>query len=339
LEDANMPTAIVDYDAPGYDYRRYWLGRDYERLAEERALRRLVPQLGRPRWLVDLGGGFGRNAAHYRTSADRYVIVDYSVTNLRNASRHLADDLADGRAYLVRADLNALPFANAAFDTAIVVRVLHHLPDLSRTLGEMGRVVGGQWLLDVPIKNHALAWLRALARGDVSALGGPEPLQVGISHEPFWNFQLAAVRRLLAHAGWEVRLGASVNNLRRWDQLLPPRLSNALRPVANLIESATQRLGTGWWGPNQFLLAHRPVPQEVAPVVTPPVGLPDLATLLSCPACLGPLSWHADSPSCDRCQHRYQRTDAYWDFTIPAPAVALGVRPRVSGMRQPLECS
>jgi SAM-dependent methyltransferase len=326
-----MLTAIVDYDAKGYDYQRYWLCRDYERLAEERALRRLVPQLGQPRWLVDLGGGFGRNASHYRTIANRYVIVDYSVTNLRNASRLLADDLAAGRAYLVRADLNALPFVNAAFDAAIVVRVLHHLPDLSRTFVEMERVVGGRWLLDVPIKNHALAWLRAVARGDLSALRGPEPLQVGISHEPFWNFQLAAVRRLLAHAGWQVRLGASVNNLRRWDQFLPPRLSGALCPVANL-ELVAQRLGTGWWGPNQFLVAHRSVPQEeAAPAATPPTGLPDLATLLSCPGCLGALSWHADTPSCDRCQRRYQRTGAYWDFTLTAPAVAPSMRPTTVG--------
>src|SRR3954463_12070849 len=105
---------IADYDSNGYDYRTYWDGRDYEQLAEDRALRRLVPRLGRPRWFVDLGGGFGRNARHYRSSAARYVVVDYSATNLANAAQVLAADVRAGRAFLVRADLNALPFVDAA---------------------------------------------------------------------------------------------------------------------------------------------------------------------------------------------------------------------------------
>src|SRR4051794_6097233 len=111
---------IADYDSGGYDYRTYFQHRDYERWAEDRVLRRLVPALGRPAWLADFGGGFGRNAVHYRRRAQRYVIVDYSTTNLANAARGLAGDVADGRAFLVRADLNRLPFVTGAFDAAVV---------------------------------------------------------------------------------------------------------------------------------------------------------------------------------------------------------------------------
>jgi SAM-dependent methyltransferase len=168
-----MGTGIADYDSNGYDYRAYWDGRDYEQMAEDRALRRLVPRLGRAQWFVDFGGGFGRNAAHYRSRAARYVIVDYSATNLTNASHVLADDISAGRAFLVRADLNALPFVDAAFDAAIVVRVLHHLPELDRAMAEMGRVVAGRWLIDVPIKHHVLGVVRGLMRREWGC--GPRP--------------------------------------------------------------------------------------------------------------------------------------------------------------------
>src|SRR4051794_23964093 len=225
-----MTTAIADYDSDSYDYRTYWRGRGYEYLAEDRALRRLVPALGHPRWLVDLGGGFGRNVARYRDRTDRYVLVDYSANNLVTAGRALAGDMAAGRAYLVRADLNALPFADTAFDAGMVVRVLHHLPDLTAALAEMSRVIGGRWLLDVPIKHHALGLLRAAVHGDWPAVRGPAPVARGT----FWNFQLAAVRELLAGNGFRTGVVASVNNLRRWDRRLPAGVVRALQPAAQV---------------------------------------------------------------------------------------------------------
>ena len=133
-----MATEIVNYDAGGYDYRHFWDDRDYELWAERRALRRAVSRLGPARWFIDCGGGFGRNAEHYRPLVDRFVLVDYSATNLTNAAELLADDVAAGRAVLVRCDVGALPFADRAFDAGMVVRVLHHLVDLDRALDELG---------------------------------------------------------------------------------------------------------------------------------------------------------------------------------------------------------
>src|SRR4051794_26593404 len=166
----DMAQATADYDSYGYDFGSYRADRDCERWAEDRALRRCVPLLGRPDWLIDFGGGYGRNAAHYREAAGRYVVADHSVTNLPNAAELLADDLSDGRAFLVRCDLNRLPFSDGAFDAALVVRVLHHLADIDRALGEMGRTVRANWLLDVPIKHHVLGVLRGVAKGDLAAV-------------------------------------------------------------------------------------------------------------------------------------------------------------------------
>jgi SAM-dependent methyltransferase len=313
-----MGTEIADYDSNGYDYRAYWHGRDYEQMAEDRALRRLVPRLGRSQWFADFGGGFGRNAAHYRSRAARYVIVDYSATNLANASHMLAEDVSAGRAFLVRADLNALPFVDAAFDAAIVVRVLHHLPDLERAMAEMGRVVGGRWLIDVPIKHHVLGVARGVVRREWHTVLGPDPVRTTAGAEPFWNFQLAAVRRLLLRYGWQTRVAASVNNLRRWDRGLSRRTAGALRPAALVIEALVQRCGIGWWGPNQFVLAERSAPVRGNGATTTRVwpGAPAIAAVLACPRCHGGLVWSADAASCMDCPGRYERVDAYWDFTV-----------------------
>ena len=316
-------TAIVDYDSNGFDYRTYWDGRRYEQRAEEHALGRLVPRLGRPRWLVDFGGGFGRNAAHYSAIADRYVLVDYSANNLDAATTVLAGDVAAGRAFLVRADLNALPFVDAGFEAAIVVRVLHHLPDITGALAEMGRVVGHRWLLDIPIKHHALGLLRAAARGELRSVLDPAPRVTGTSTDPFRNFQLAAVRRLLTGYGWDSRVVASVNNLRRWDRRLPAGLVRALDPAAHLAESAAQRIGTGWWGPNQFVLAERPVPVAFhASADRVPPSVAALAGRMACPHCRGGLAWTPDAATCRRCDRRYARVGSYWDFTVDAATAA-----------------
>lgn len=305
-----MTLAIADYDSGQYDYRTYWADRDYERWAEDRALRRLAPLLGEPGWMVDFGAGFGRNAVHYRRRARRYVLVDYSATNLANASGALAADAAEGRAFLVRADLNRLPFADAAFDAALVVRVLHHLADVDGALAEMGRTVRERWLLDVPIKHHALGLARAAARGDLAAVRGPAPLMTGRTESPFWNFRLSTIRGRLAAAGWDTRLVASVNNLRRWDRSLPAPLVRTLRPAVQAVETAAQRGGRGWWGPSQFVYAHRTAPGS------PDLARPNtLAARMVCPSCRSALRWTPADATCFSCTVVYQKVDGYWDFT------------------------
>ena len=254
---AVLLASVIDYDRGGYDYRGFWAGRDYEWWAERRVLRRLVAQLGRPRWLVDFGGGFGRNLEHYRDRAERAVIVDYSFENLRRTAEEHRPEMAAGRLLLVRADLNRLPFRDQAFDAALIVRVLHHLPDVDRALGEMGRVVHDRWILDVPIKHHLLARARALRHGDRADLKSTAPRVSGSSDFPFSTFQLGAVRERLSALGFDTTLAASVNNFRRWDRKLPAPMLRALRPVVYGLELAAQRAGRGWWGPSQFVVARR----------------------------------------------------------------------------------
>lgn len=301
------PYPTIDYDANDYDYQDYWNGRDYEQWSEDRVLRRLVPRLAPSPWIVDFGGAYGRNAQYYLPLAQHAVIIDYSATNLKNAAKRHAAAVADGKLSLVRCDLNAVPFADAAFDGAIVVRVLHHLPDIDHALAEMGRCVRSKWLVDVPIKHHLLGIVRGAARGELGEVRNAEPLVTGDSDEKYFNFQLDAVRRRLGQLGWNTTLGASANNFRRWESGLPEPMVNAMRPLVQGMEAATQTLGKGWLGPSQFVLATRQTP----PAFGDREGLSDR---LRCPGCTGPLAWTEDSAACTGCSRTFPRTGPFWDF-------------------------
>lgn len=310
--------SIADYDSFAYDYRTFWDGRDYEQWAEAIVLARILRHLPPTDWFADFGGGFGRNLAHCLDRTRHAVLIDYSVNNLCAAAEVHAEAVRAGALYLVRADLRALPFRTAAFDASMTVRVLHHLRDADLVVSEMLRTVRDTAVIDVPIKNHVLARLRALKARDRAAVRGAAPRVVGTSDHPFSEFQLEAVRQGVARDGFTAELIASVNNLRRWDQLLPRPLVRLLTPVAHGAERVLQRAGRGWWGPNQFLLTRRRAPVAFTPA---PVGasldprLAALAARICCPACRGDLDWTPDVATCLSCVRDYPRVGFFWDFT------------------------
>lgn len=316
--DPRPDVRIVDYDS-GFDYCAFWGNRDYEQWVEARTLHRLLPRLGRVEWFADFGGGFGRNAIHYQSVAENVILVDYSVTQLTRAAERLAPAIQAGRVHLIRADLGQLPLNDSAFDAAMVVRVLHHMTDVERCLTEMCRTVGHRWLVDVPIKHHALARLRSARNGTSRQLRGTKPIVTGTTGHPFYTFQLAAIRDCLRRAGFRTHAAASVNNFRRWDQVLPSGLVTGLRPAVYSMELAAQRLGRGWWGPSQFLLATRSRAQAVRLASSAPATPPELTGLARrtrCPECHSDLNWSVAEASCAACGRHYSRREGFWDFSV-----------------------
>lgn len=309
--------SIADYDSNAYDYRTFWSGRDYEQWAESAVLTPLIRRLPQADWFADFGGGYGRNFQHYRDITRHAVLVDYSVNNLNTAADVYAAAVSTGKLHLVRADLAALPFRDAAFDSSMTIRVLHHLRNADTALHETLRSVLGFAIIDVPIKNHILARARALAKRDSAELRGPRPRVVGSSDHPFSEFDLNAVRGTIESDGFGTQLVASVNNLRRWDQRLPAGAVRAMTPVAHGAERMLQRAGRGWWGPNQFLLAtrHAPITFQPAPGVDElDAPLAGFAARTCCPECNGDLQWTPDVASCPACGRDYKRVGAIWDF-------------------------
>jgi ubiquinone/menaquinone biosynthesis C-methylase UbiE len=310
--------AVADYDSNDYDYQTFWAGRDYEQWAETQVLARLMRVLGPSEWFADFGGGYGRNAEHYRDWAAHAVLVDYSVTNLNHAGDLHAADVSAGRLHLVRADLAALPFVDRAFDGAMTVRVLHHLADVEAAVDETLRTIRARALFDVPIKHHVLARARALrSKAKRRQVADADPVQVGRTAEKFWTFQLDAVRSLIDRAGFDTTVAASVNNFRRWDQHIPDPAVRLLSVPMRGLERAAQRAGRGWWGPNQFVIASRRSPEAANLAAAPATVGPQLAALarrMRCPSCAGALTWTPQRATCPTCSAEFERRGAFWDF-------------------------
>lgn len=133
-----------------------------ERAAIARELR---PWAGDARRFLDLGCGTGEFAGEF--PAGRYVGLDPSLGYLRFARHNRPGSFLAGAG-------EALPFADGSFDAALVLGVLHHLPDeLARAaMAELGRVLrpGATALVieDVPPpagENPAGQLMHALDRG------------------------------------------------------------------------------------------------------------------------------------------------------------------------------
>jgi SAM-dependent methyltransferase len=88
----------------------------------------------RPRRLLEVGCGMGQFAAAVAERTDAEVVA----TDL--SSRMV--ELASSRGLDARvADVQALPFADAEFDSVAANWMLYHVPDVDRALGELRRVV------------------------------------------------------------------------------------------------------------------------------------------------------------------------------------------------------
>jgi SAM-dependent methyltransferase len=142
----------------------------WSRLAGEEFLRWLAPQAG-AHWLdVGCGNGAFTELLLARAAAAHVEGIDPSPEQLAFARQRLAGQPARFQA----GDAVALPFADGAFDAAVMALVIFFVPDPARGVAEMARVVkaGGSV--------SAYAWDMlgggfpyAAVREEMSALGAP----------------------------------------------------------------------------------------------------------------------------------------------------------------------
>src|SRR5690349_13807917 len=106
-----------------------------------------LPALLDPRWTVgDLGCGTGETSAALAPFVARVIAVDRSGEMLQAARRRLRElPSADVR----RGELEALPIEDAELDAAVMLLVLHHVPDPAAAVGEAARALkpGGRFVL------------------------------------------------------------------------------------------------------------------------------------------------------------------------------------------------
>src|SRR6185295_2400583 len=98
-----------------------------------------LPALVDPRWIVgDLGCGTGETSAALAPFIARTIAVDRSGDMLQ-AARHRLRDVPNVE--IRRGELEALPIADGELDAAVMMLVLHHVPDPGAALREASRAL------------------------------------------------------------------------------------------------------------------------------------------------------------------------------------------------------
>lgn len=110
-----------------------------------------LPEGGR---VLDAGSGEGRHLAFLRSLTPDVHAVDASHGGLGKVP-----DAVRGRVGAAVADLEALPYADGAFDLILCCDVLETLPDAGRVLRELARVLrpGGHLLCNMPDDDDPIA--------------------------------------------------------------------------------------------------------------------------------------------------------------------------------------
>jgi ubiquinone/menaquinone biosynthesis C-methylase UbiE len=145
----------IDYDSWAKTY-------DDTRGTSPSVLGPIAEALGEPagRSLLDIGGGTGNFARPLAEAGFRVTLADFSPEMLRRASAKLD-------AAFVVADGQRLPFRDGAFDCAICVNVLGHMPDWRTALKEARRVLReGPLVLKVSTRETVTAnWIMSYLPG------------------------------------------------------------------------------------------------------------------------------------------------------------------------------
>ena len=157
----------------------------------------------RGRRVLDVGVGAGRISLPLAAEGARMVGIDASTLMLDQTARNReqpegrspeeeTSDEGPGRLDLARGDAQALPFPDRAFDAVVCLRVLMHVVDWRRALGELCRVAGERLVFDVP------------PRASFAVLDPLRKRLLGTDEEVYRTFGFRELRRELIRHGFEI---------------------------------------------------------------------------------------------------------------------------------------
>jgi SAM-dependent methyltransferase len=292
--------AICNYE--GTSYRtRFWegQGRDYENLAERIALQRFLPPQGER--LVEIGAGFGRLADLY-SGYRQVVLLDYAKSGLIEAQERLG---RDGRFIYVAANIYHLPLAPGSIDTALTVRVLHHVSDIPAALSQIAATLRpeGSFILEFANKRHIRAIARYLLRRQGWSPFAPEPYEfVALNYDfhPTW------MEEQLGRAGFQVDGALAVSHFRHpaIKRIVP---APALARLDGLLQVPGAALKLA---PSVFFSTHLRKPSVKAS-----------SALFRCPAC-GSIAVDLEDEAlqCEGCRRTWPCDDGIYDLRWPREA-------------------
>lgn len=294
---------VCDYE--GSDYQTsFWDkgGREYEDRTEAIALQRLLPKRGRI--LLELGAGAGRNTPRY-LGFDRLVLLDYSRTQLEQAQQRLGNS---EKYIYVAADAYRLPFVDGLFDAATMIRVLHHMADAPKALGQVKNVLAanGVFILEYANKLNLKAIFRYLLGKQEWSPFTLEPVEFVKLN---FDFHPKAIRQWLGDLGFVIEKTLTLSHFR-------VGILKRIIPTGVLVffDSILQ-----WTGalvqvtPSVFVKA-----KIVGRDGIPPAGQDGILSYFKCPDCgHSPLVDNKSFLECSNCKKKWGVNQGIYDFREP----------------------
>jgi len=253
-----MSLKKIFYDDPRFDYQQYWQNRNYENESEKIALKKILKLIPnkKAKELIDIGGGFGRLTPQYAPFFKKCLLVDPSFKLIKQAKEITKDypNLEVKRSFVEKINTD-----NQSFDVALLIRVTHHLKDLSLVVKEVDRILKpkGFLVLEFANKTHLKNVIKETLKGNLRFLTDHTPKKVAKkSLTPFFNYHPNQIKSLLFNHHFKIISCFSVSNFRH------PYLKKLI-PLKILLkmESCQQNLTAKkepCLSPSVFLLAQKP---------------------------------------------------------------------------------
>lgn len=235
------------YDDIEFSYLDYWKGRQYEHKSEIVALSSL---LGTTTYgvIADIGGGFGRITKLLAKYAKQTILVEPALKQRAIAKEHLK---GISGVIIKAGTAEKTNLSDQSVDVAVLVRVMHHLPNPDPALSEVHRILKNDGLAIIEFANSLNLKSRIM-----SLLSGKPILPAPIDRRrlvnirkntiPFVNHHPISFQKTLARNGFKVEKILSVSNFRG----LPIR---SLR-LEKMFQTLLAKL---FFGPSIFILAKK----------------------------------------------------------------------------------
>ncbi len=249
-----MPAA---YD--NYDYPSYWKGREYEHKAEVLAIKSLISKIPHIKKCVEIGAGFARLLPAYIFRAKSITLTDPSSKLLSIARKKYKQNK---KIEFTQASLETFSSTTTnKYDLCIMVRVLHHIPDIDEALDCVYKILqkNGYLILEFANKNNLKASIRQFLRGNFTYPIDIFPIDIRSKKNikkntlPFVNFHPDLIKEKLKMKGFEIIETRSVSNIRSSfiKKLFP---MNFLLDLEKILQVPLSNIN---FGPSIFILAKK----------------------------------------------------------------------------------
>ena len=240
-----------------YNYISFWRDRDYENRADKMALSQLLniaKKSGACLKLIDIGAGPGRMVSLYESFCKKFILLDPSINQLKEAKKRVKNRK---KAEIILADGQNIPLPDANCDTAVCIRVFHHISNPQEILQEMRRILkpGGYLIIEIPNKFHI--------KNRIISIFSKSNNHISINHRSqnktekrnfvFVNYNPKDIIALLKADKFEIIKVLSVSNFRA------PSIKKVF-PTSFLLfleKYAQTKLAPFWFGPSIYFLAKK----------------------------------------------------------------------------------